>query len=120
MISATAHELEQADRWLRENLLNPTNLPYSFLYGGRRIAAQEGDWQFTNQMLVLDTNRTEFSTVLTDPETGLCVTATIVQNHRYPAFEWTLWFENTGEMDTPILCDVRAVDAEVMAPEKWT
>ena len=117
-ISADAHELEQADRWLRENLLDPTNLPYSFSYGGRRIAAREGEWQYTSQKRILDLDRTEYTTVLSDPETGLCVTALIVQNHRYPAVEWTLWFENTGDMDTPILCDVRAVDAEVMAPEQ--
>ncbi|HBP37222.1 MAG TPA: hypothetical protein DD640_00455, partial [Clostridiales bacterium] len=115
--AATTSELEQADLWLKENLLNPDKLPYSFLYGGRRIASRAAGWQFSSQTRQLDADRTEFTTILHDPATGLQVTGLAVQNHKYAALEWTLWFENTGEADSPVLSDIRAVDAEVLIPD---
>lgn len=107
-------ELESAARWVTERLLCADKLPYSFVYDGRRRAACEGKWTFTNASRKLDENRTEYVTELADPDTGLAVTCNIVLNQKYPAVEWTLWFENRGDADTPVLNDVRAVDTDVL------
>jgi alpha-galactosidase len=48
---------------------------------------------------------------LTDPETGLEVRAEATVYLDTPSVEWTIYFTNKGEKDTPILEDVKAVDA---------
>lgn len=110
-------ELNRAGAWIQEKLFCPEALPYSFVYGGQRIAAQPDGWSFEKVSSKLDEHRTEYTTILADPATGLTVTCTAVQNYKYAAVEWTLWFENTGDVDTPVLSDIRAVDADIFIPE---
>jgi len=106
--------------WIKEHLLNPENLPYSFVYGGRKIDRQEKGWSFESKSRELDGCRGEHVTKLSDPATGLVVTCVAVQNHKYPTVEWTLWFENSGSADTPVVSEVRAVDADLLPPSPDT
>ncbi len=110
-------EVDRVSIWIKENLLSPDNLSYSFLYGGKRIAGQEPGWLFEQSSSKLDPYRTQYLTALTDPQTGLAVRCIAVQNHKYPVVEWTLWLENTGTADTPQLSDVRAVDTVLIQPD---
>ncbi len=50
---------------------------------------------------------------LTDPDTGLEVRAVATVYTDTPAVEWTLYFTNKGDKDTPILEQVKAVDTTV-------
>ncbi len=110
-------ELNRVEKWIDKKLFNPDNLPYSFIYGGEHIASCPEGWSFKKASHKLDEHRTEHSSTMTDPKTGLEVTCLAVQNHKYPAVEWTLWFENTSNADTPILSDVKAVDADILEPD---
>ncbi len=116
-ISVTSNELNRVEEWIDKKLFNPDNLPYSFVYGGERIVSCPEGWSFKKASRKLDEHRTEHSSTMTDPKTGLEVTCLAVQNHKYPAVEWTLWFENTSNADTPILSDVKAVDADILEPD---
>ena len=113
-ISPTSQEFGRVNRWIRENLLCPERLPYSFIYGDNKIAAACETWLFSSRSRNLDEYRTEFTTVLSDPATSLEVTCIIVQNHKYPVVEWTLWFENKGCCSTPILNQIHAIDADFL------
>ena len=83
--------------------------PFSFTYAERPSNDLLPAWTKTT-----DTQETaegpRFTTVWTDPETGLKVTSVALAYDRYSAVDWVLYFENTGSQDTPILEDIQAAD----------
>ncbi len=58
----------------------------------------------------MDDNRTEFTLVCADPETGLELHCIGVEYRDFPAVEWTLHFKNTSDKETPILSDIQPFD----------
>jgi alpha-galactosidase len=87
-------------------------LPFSFLCDGAPSA------QFLAGCERSATTRTErgrqIQTVTwKDAKTGLQVSATATSFPRYPAVEWLLHFENTGTNDTPLLENIKPLDARV-------
>ena len=50
----------------------------------------------------------------TDPRTGLEIRCVAVAYRDFPTVEWTVYFRNTGAVDTPILAGIQALDA------RWT
>ena len=112
---ADAHfVMEDGSRmWLDENqpdtLLMRSPPPFSFVYGGKPSAQLLPGWERTAETEELK-DRVRHLVRWRDPQTGLCVTATVTAFKPYPAAEWLLHFENQGAQDTPILEDVQALD----------
>jgi len=74
-------------------------LPFSFVYGGRHSSEFLSGW------------RREKDGRWVDPVTGLEVR---VEHRSYddtPGVDWTIHFTNTGDKDTPVIEQVKAVDA---------
>jgi alpha-galactosidase len=84
--------------------------PFSFTYGGKFSTELLANWDPRQSVRQLDQQRTEYTTTFHDPATGLAVRWVGVEYHDFPVIEWTLYFENTGWDDTPILENVRSVD----------
>ncbi len=91
----------------------PSAVPFSFVYGGRRSSELLGKWKRTVTEEPAAGGKQRRILTLTDPETGLEVRAVATVYTDTPSVEWTLYFTNKGEKDTPILEQVRAVDATV-------
>lgn len=99
--------------WLDENqpdlLLGAGGPPFGFVYGGKPSADLLRHWEFATT-----TSSAPGATVhelsWRDPDTGLLVRATAKAFDGYPAVDWVLSFENTGERDTPVLEDIQALD----------
>ena len=53
----------------------------------------------------------------TDPVTGLKVSCEIRLFRDYPAVDWVARFTNTGDKDSPIIADVRALDIRLIVPD---
>jgi alpha-galactosidase len=87
-------------------------LPFSFTYGGRPSSELVSNWRREVHVVALPTAEKR-TVVLTDPETGLEVTAEATVYLDTAGADWTLHFRNTGTAETPLLEDVRAVDASV-------
>ncbi len=87
--------------------------PFSFTYGGRASADLLKEWTVERTSRPLDPRRTEHTARYRDPQTGLVVRVAGVEYLDYPMVEWTVHFENTGSTDTPILENIRALDARV-------
>ncbi|MBS1850077.1 MAG: alpha-galactosidase [Acidobacteria bacterium] len=101
--------------WLDELPIGPAeswtaDLPFSFVYGGKPSRELLPHWTRKSSQRSLDAQRTEYTTSFTDPTTGLVVRWVGVEYNDYPVVEWTVYFENTGSKDTPILEDLRAID----------
>jgi alpha-galactosidase len=89
-----------------------TTLPFSFVYGGRHSSEFISDWDYEIQEEINDTNRQRIMT-LTDPETGLKVRCIFTIYTDTPGVDWTLYFTNTGDKDTPILEQVKTLDISI-------
>ena len=63
-----------------------------------------------SQWAQLDEARRRHELRYREPETGLEVRCVAVEYLDFPTVEWTLYFKNTGEADTPIIADIQALD----------
>ncbi|MDW7656887.1 MAG: alpha-galactosidase [Bacillota bacterium] len=115
-MSVLPNELCQTSLWI-ERLKSKQNLPYSFVWNGQKVDFRQRRWRFSVQSDSLDSFRTQYITTLKDAMTGLEITCFAVHYHRYAAVEWTLWYENTGNADTPVLSELYAIDAELLEPD---
>ena len=99
------------DRWLQAHLLSSTpQLPFSFTYGRQSSTALLKVWPEKTASRQLEGGRTEHELVWTDQKTGLRVRLTAVEYVGSPVVEWTEYFRNDGEADSPILEDVQPLD----------
>ncbi len=90
-----------------------SDLPFSFVFGGKSSSELLNRWQRTLTKDVMPGGAKRRTLRLTDPRTGLEVRAVATTYIDTPAVEWTLYFTNRGDRDTPILEQVKAVDATV-------
>ncbi len=84
--------------------------PFSFYYGETSSWELLKKWPRTYAVRELEKGKTQRTVTYTDPETGLRVTCVAVAYADFPTVEWTVYFENTGKKDTPILREIRAAD----------
>jgi alpha-galactosidase len=87
-----------------------TSLPFSFTYDGKSSSELLATWRPQRSVRQLDEQRTEYATTFHDQATGLVVKWIGVEYHDFPVVEWTLYFENTGSADTPILENIQSLD----------
>ncbi len=73
-------------------------------------------WPPTEETERLDANRTQYRQTWTDPKTGLQVRAVAVAYDDFPAAEWTVYFKNTSDKNTPLLENVQALDTQWERP----
>ncbi len=88
---------------------HPVEVPFSFRYGGKTLAAL--GWVPTRSSRPLDAQRTEHVVRYRDERTGLEVECRAITYRDFPTVEWTVFFKNTGASETPILSEVQALDA---------
>ncbi|HPS54425.1 MAG TPA: alpha-galactosidase, partial [Sedimentisphaerales bacterium] len=99
-------------------------LPFSFIYDGKSSADFLTNWELKKTDKQLDANRVQTTVTYTDPATALQVTCVIVNYNDFPTTEWTVYFKNTGNSDTPIIENIRALDTTLKrnvssAPPSW-
>jgi alpha-galactosidase len=114
-VSPNPSELAESRKWaaaIFEGVRN-AEVPDSFLsftYDGKPSAELLKTWELKRAARKLDENRTEYSLTYSDPNTGLVVRCVGIEYLDYPNVEWTLYFKNTGDKDTPILADIQPLD----------
>ena len=89
---------------------------FSFTYGGKPSAELLKTWELKRGKRQLDADRTEHTLTYTDPKTGLVLRCVGIEYLDFPTVEWTLYFKNTSDKDTPILSDIRALDVALTSP----
>jgi len=86
---------------------SPARLPFSFRLGEEKVCGIPERFLPTVSKRRIDANLTEMRFTGTDPATGLRVELEALAYNDFPVYEWTLWLENTGNTDTPIISEVR-------------
>ena len=109
--SPTAEEVDDAHQWAAEksDVESPEPL-YSFLYGGQSSSDLLKTWDLERTETELDEHRTQRTLTYTDSNTGLQVQCVMVIWKNYPTVEWTAYFKNNGNANTPILSSIQAID----------
>ncbi len=84
--------------------------PFSFNYGDKTFAELLPRFAKDANVTRLDATRNQHELRYRDPETGLEVRCVAIEYLDFPTVEWTLYFKNTGDKDTPIIADIQALD----------
>lgn len=95
-----------------------TQLPFSFVYGGKSSREFLSTWKSEVSRKSLDGGITEYVRKLTDPDTRLEVRFTGKVYPECSAVEWTLYFANRGNAPTPVIENVRALDVTLNPVKK--
>jgi alpha-galactosidase len=109
-VQPSSEELAVASQWMNSHLSDASTLPFSFVYGGISSAELLSNWKLAKVAQPLDANRIQHTLTWSDPKTGLLLRCVSIEYKDYPTLEWTLYFQNTGQSDTPILEKIEALD----------
>ncbi|MDX9973293.1 MAG: NPCBM/NEW2 domain-containing protein, partial [FCB group bacterium] len=90
-----------------------TTPPFSFVYGGKASPELLTGWTLKRERKQLDDTRVGHTTVYTDPETKLEVRCEGIEYLDFPTVEWTVHFKNKGTADSPLLTDVKGLNARL-------
>jgi alpha-galactosidase len=90
-----------------------TDPPFAFMYDGKPSTELLPHWKVERSSRELDANRVEHTLIYKDEATGLQVRSVAVEYRDFPTVEWTVYFKNLGQADTPVLADVQALDLKV-------
>ncbi|HPA16727.1 MAG TPA: alpha-galactosidase [Verrucomicrobiae bacterium] len=108
----SADEMALARGWAEENLGQSAKAwPFSFVYDGRPSTELLRSGQTRHASRVIDADRVQRTSIFTDPATGLEVRCVSIEYRDFPTVEWTVYFKNRGDKDTPILKDILGLDA---------
>ncbi len=115
------HDFLQSHAWVSpatgspSSVSQPDFLPFSFVLDGKPSARFLPGWRHETTTERIDSNRLQRTTIYTDSASNLSVKYRVVEYSDFPALEWTLYFSNTGQNDSPILENVQALDAPFTA-----
>lgn len=112
VLTATPAEDNSRDQFWTKFNSEASALPFSFTLDGKPSAEVLKTWNLERSERKLDESRTELVLTCTDPAGALSVRCVAVRYSDFPAIEWTPYFKNTGKTATPIIADIRALDAK--------
>ncbi len=84
--------------------------PFAFTYDGKRSADLLPAWTAVRSSRDLDERRIEHTVLYSDKGTGLEVRCVAIEYRDFPTVEWTVHFKNQGQVETPVLSDILALD----------
>ncbi|MBI3922870.1 MAG: alpha-galactosidase [Armatimonadetes bacterium] len=90
-----------------------TEPPFSFVYDGQPSTDLFKTWELKRGSRNLDDQRTERTLTYSDPKTGLVVRCVAIEYRDFPTVEWTVYFKNSGTVDSPILENLQALDVRL-------
>ncbi|MBP5274343.1 MAG: NPCBM/NEW2 domain-containing protein [Abditibacteriota bacterium] len=91
--------------------------PFRFTFGGRDSRDLLPGWSLTCAEKRLSETELLKTFVWSDPETKLEVKAEVRVYADTNALDYTLWFTNRGEENTPVISDIRCLDLKAEAGE---
>jgi alpha-galactosidase len=96
--------------------INFSKYPFSFTYGQKLSDEILDSWKKEISTSELDKDRTKIIKSWTDSQTGLKITFEAIKYNDYPALDWVIYLENTGDNDTPIIKDLKSLDITLNSP----
>jgi alpha-galactosidase len=91
--------------------------PFSFVYDDKASDELLKTWKLEAQHDKIDEYRTRHRLAWRDTDTGLEVRWEGLEFTDFESIEWTIYLTNTGEQETPIIEDIKALDAHFLRPK---
>jgi alpha-galactosidase len=109
-------DLDAARPWIEKHFSTPAELPFTFNIDGEssKVVLARAKLERTDKDL--DQDRKEHSLVFTDEKSKIEIRCVAIEYLDYPAVEWTVYFRNVGQGDSPVISDIRAVAMQLTAP----
>ena len=107
-------ELAMADTWFDENILGVLEgkpAAFDFRYGLKTFNNNRSDWETALAVSDGGEDKVLYCITLRQKNGGLLVTCEAVKYLKHPACEWTVYFENKGTANTPVLRNVYALNS---------
>ena len=95
-----------------------TEIPFSFIYGGKSSAGFLPSWKRSVKNESVTTGKEQYVITYLDTDTGLQIACEVTLYTDYPAVEWLLRLTNTGPADTPIIEKILPLDMAVTPQEE--
>lgn len=93
-------------------------LPFSFLYNGKRSAVFISRWKRAQATVLLPGGVRHVTRTYTDPNGQLEITYESFVYPEFHAVEWLLLLKNVSKTNTPIIQDIRPLDLQIPRPAK--
>jgi alpha-galactosidase len=90
-------------------------LPFSFVYDGKSSGELIKIWRQEVKEEQVDKTKHKRTLTLSDPDTGLEVRTEAIIYTDTPGVDWTIYFTNKGDRDTPVIEQVKAIDIDLAA-----
>jgi alpha-galactosidase len=111
-------EVKKKEDFIKKYIQNMDESFITFKYNGTQSSVFLKSWTLKKEQRRLDASRNEYTLKWTDPKSALELKCVAVDYIAYPTVEWTLYFNNTGKSDTPILEKINALDISITRPEE--
>ncbi len=98
--------------WKEKFDYQKANPPFSFTLGGKSSNELLKSWKFNAEHKKGQQGRVTHSLTWTDPKTSLEVRWEGVEYSDFNTLEWTVYLTNTGYQDTPMVENLKALDAD--------
>ena len=95
---------------VRPLLADPEQLPISFMIGQVHYRGIPRAFSPRLTKRFVDSNIIEYQYSGKDPQTGVAIRVDGVEYLDFPVIEWTVWLENVGQENTPIIQDLCGMD----------
>jgi hypothetical protein len=106
-------EVKKKEDFIKKYIQNMDESFITFKYNGTQSSVFLKSWTLKKEQRRLDASRNEYTLKWTDPKSALELKCVAVDYIAYPTVEWTLYFNNTGKSDTPILEKINALDISI-------
>jgi len=108
-VTVAPEELLLARRWYAAHFdAKAGRLPVSFLYAEKPSAQILPAWKLRQTVRPLDAERTEYT--FAGGDGAIAVRCVAVAYRTFPVVEWTAYFKNVGNKNTPLLKDLQGLD----------
>lgn len=94
----------------------PNEVPVTFMYNGKPSRELLPLWGLARTQMIPQPGKRKQSVVYEDPDTKLRMTCEVTLFEAFPAVDWVVWFENAGDLETPVLERIRSLDLTLTLP----
>lgn len=109
-IRPTSNEIEIAHQWFEKHLNHRADSPpFSFVYGAVPSSSLFATWPMKVWDRRVDDRRRERMITWSDAKTGLDVRCVAVTYSDFPVVEWTVYFRNNGQENTPVIENIEGL-----------
>lgn len=111
--ATTCADMKRIHSLARAFLKSSESLPITYTIGDTKYAGIPAAFSPQTDYRILDSNMIEYTFTGKDPQTDIGITVVCTEYQDYPVIEWTVWLENLGGANTPIICDFCGMDGSL-------